>query len=213
MSKWSFNTTKKKKKESERISSPKQVPLGFKRQAFFCEVARALIDANFTRLGDAQSNKAAFHGYWGFSGQILKCARQILGRGHREGVEEGPGGDTSEQGWDAALGPFGFFLSLSHIRSAVPQREWTRIKYNLSSTATSAATRQRVAIFTFQTGKFTTSSFLKWAYHNSKFSLCVLEETYGQVIGSGNCEHFCLFWYFGEIVCTWKQLMFNCIGW
>lgn len=141
------------------------------------------------KLSDAENNKAAFHGYWQFSGQILKGARGDFRtrtqRGHRNSVWHIFNQAVStlvSRAWtqfSVLLGcsyPYDTFTLLSF------RELWTRIKDDLSSMGTGstrAAMRKHIAISTFQTrlSHFTASSFLKSAYYDSKFSLWVLEET------------------------------------
>lgn len=135
---------KKKKKRIWKDFLSQTGTTKFQKTRSSCEAAHAVFGPNCTRLGAAQNNKAAFHGNWGFSGQILKVAgadlRTRIQRGYRK-----------RSRWHLLSGcssPYDTFALLSFRELG------TRIKDDLRSMetgSTMAAMGKRVAIFTFQT--------------------------------------------------------------
>lgn len=126
------------------------------------EAAHAFLPPYRTWLGDARDNKAAFHGYWGFSGLILKGAGVNFRTRTPRGYERWSGrrifkrneptlpSGARTQLWVhwGCCSPYDAFTVLSFRE---PRK---RIKDNLSSTVTRStgpATWKQVAIFTPQT--------------------------------------------------------------
>lgn len=183
MSRHSFNATKKKnwKDFLSQTGTTK-----FQKTRSTREAAHAVFGANGTRLGDAANDKAAFHGYWQFSGRILKGARADFRtrtqRGDRSSVWQifnqavPTSVSRAQTQFSVVLGCIPMTPWLCYPSELWTYQRWSQQHGNRVNQGCNEKMHCHLH-FSKQTLTFTASSFLKSAYYDSKFSLWVLEET------------------------------------